>query len=348
MTVSGASGSVPSSPASTTYGDLHDQTDVELDLLPYGVICLDPEGTIVRYNRVEARFARLDRALLIGKRFFGVVAPCTMTPEFEGRFRSFVADPNGPAKITFPYVFNFRFGSQEVDVELRRSHSPRHFYLCVGRRRFRSSAVHSRVGGDQRGIALDELAPEERRQGIVRDEVERRNVIVDAIFFEAFQTLMRDTDRSEELGLTWGRRVAIDLETEAAESFDGPLRRLPIVTVLEMVARYVRRQGWGHLVADLDHAAAGVIGLQLERSVLAEAAGTSPTARCGLIAGFLRAILSHLAERPLVVRETQCRALGHPACLFVATGAARAEELAAAGTPDADLRTIARAFGGGS
>lgn len=332
-------------PSSAPEDDLHDRPDIELDLLPYGVICLDADGVIVRYNRVEARFARLDRSLVIGKQFFGVVAPCTVTPEFEGRFRAFVADAKGPSKITFPYVFNFRFGAQEVDVEIRRSRSPKHFYLCVGRRRFRSSAIAATPGGGQRGVAIDELAPEERRHGVVRDEVERRNVVVDAIFFEALQAIMRDSDRSEELGVTWGRRVALDLETEAAESFDGTLRGLPIVTVLEMIARYVRRQGWGHLVVDLDHASSGILGFQLERSVLAEAAGASNAPRCGVITGFLRALLSHLAGRPLVTREIQCRALGRPACVLVATGAARADELERAAAESPELLAIAKKLG---
>jgi photoactive yellow protein len=336
--------SVPLPSSSSPAGDLHDRPDAELDLLPYGVICLDPEGTIVRYNRVEARFARLDRALVLGKPFFGVVAPCTATPEFEGRFRALVGDPNGPSKVTFPYVFNFRFGAQEVDVEIRRSRSPRHFYVCVGRRKFRANAVRSSPGAERPGIALAELAPEERRLGIVRDQVERRNVVVDAPFFEALQAALREPARAEEIGLAWGRRVAIDLETEAAESFDGALRELPIVTVLELVTRYVRTHGWGHLVVELDHAPAGLLGFHLERSVLAEAAGASPAARCGIVAGFLRAVLSHLAQRAMVVREIRCSAAGHERCVFAATGGARTEELDRAAAQAGDLRSIAQAL----
>lgn len=312
--------SASSEQVSSSTGDLHDHSDVELDLLPYGVICLEPDGVIVRYNRVEARFARLDRSLVMGKPFFGRIAPCTATPEFEGRFRSFVADPNAGARVKFPYVFNFRFGSQEVDVEIRRSRSPRHFYVCVGRRRFRSALARDVPGAERPAIAVAELAPEERGQGVVRDDVQRRNVVVDTLFFEALQAVTREPERAEELGLAWGRRVAIDLETEAAESFDGALRELPIVTVLEMVGRYVRRQGWGHLVSDLEHARSGILGFQLERSVLAETASSATTPRCGIITGFLRGILTHLARRPLFVRETACGASGAQSCTFVATG----------------------------
>lgn len=317
------SASISSEPASSTSGDLHDRSDVELDLLPYGVICLDRDANIVRYNRVEARFARLDRSLVIGKAFFGVVAPCTATPEFEGRFHSFINDQTSPARLKFPYVFSFRFGSQEVDVELRRSRSPHHFYICIGRRKFRSSLANDVPGAEQPAIAITELAPEESRQGVVRDDVQRRNLVVDSLFVEALQSVARDPEQADELGVAWGRRVAIELETEATESFDGALRDLPIVTVLEMVGRYVRRHGWGRLVTDLENARRGVIGFQLERSILAEAAGVATAPQCGIMSGFLRAILSHLAQRPLVVRETACRACGAAACTFVASGPSR-------------------------
>ena len=330
-------------PSSQDERDLHERSDVELDLLPYGVICLDRTGTIVRYNRVEARFARLDRALVLGKQFFGVVAPCTTTPEFEGRFRTFVEDPNGPAQVSFPYVFNFRFGSQEVDVEIRRSRSPEHFYVCVGRRRFRSSALIATPGGEQRGVLLDELAPEEDAQGIVRDEVERRNVILDSTFFEALQATLDDAGAAQAMGLRWGARAARDLETEAAETFDRPLRRLPIKKALALVTGYLRRQGWGPLVVDLEHASAGLLAFHLERSVLAETSTAASTPSCGLIAGFLESVLSHLAQRPLVVREAHCRALGHASCLFVSSGASMRDTLLSAIATGSDVAGIARA-----
>lgn len=57
--------------------DAHSAED--LDQHPYGIICLDAGGRILRYNLAEARFARLDRASVLGKRFFGQAAPCTAT-----------------------------------------------------------------------------------------------------------------------------------------------------------------------------------------------------------------------------------------------------------------------------
>lgn len=53
--------------------------DEELDALPFGVISLDVEGRIARYNMADARFARLDRGQVVGRSFFGEVARCTDT-----------------------------------------------------------------------------------------------------------------------------------------------------------------------------------------------------------------------------------------------------------------------------
>lgn len=61
--------------------------DAQLDDLRFGVICLDAQGTILRYNLAEARLARLDRSKVVGRDFFRRIAPCTATPEFEGRCR---------------------------------------------------------------------------------------------------------------------------------------------------------------------------------------------------------------------------------------------------------------------
>ena len=64
--------------------------DAALDDLPFGVICLDAAGTILRYNLAEARLARLDRSKVLGRGFFRDIAPCTATPEFKGDRKSVV------------------------------------------------------------------------------------------------------------------------------------------------------------------------------------------------------------------------------------------------------------------
>lgn len=311
-----------SSPASI---DLHAKSDQELDLLPYGVIALDRDGTVVRYNRVEARLARLDRALVLGKDFFRTIARCAATPEFEGRFRAFVADPSGPSRVRFQYVFNFRFGAQEVDVDFVRPSSPDHVYICVGRRAFRRVPIRETPGGEDDGIAISQLAPDEAKQGVVRDANERRNIVLDASFLDVLvSTFAREPRASiEDLGLAYGRRLVLDLEAEAGESFDAELRDIPVVTLMDLIRNLFARQGWGALEVDLRPARSGILAFTLERSAFAEAPGTLGGRRCALVAGMLRALLSHVAASPMVVRESRCLAEGAGLCTFIATGARR-------------------------
>jgi len=339
-------------PASGPGGlDLDALTDQDLDLLPYGVIALDPQGMIVRYNRVEARLARLDRALVMGKDFFRTVAPCTATPEFQGRFQAFLEDPHGPTRVRFEYVFNFRFGAQEVDIDLVRSSFPDRVYVCVGRRTFRRAPLRDSgiPGAALDGVALSELAPDESKKGVVRDALERRNLVLDASFLDVLAATFQREARGtlEDLGVAYGRRLALDLEAEAGEAFDAALADIPIVTLMELVTNLFARQGWGALAVDLRPARSGLMTFTLERSAFAEAPGTLGGKRCGLIAGILRALFSHVATKPLVVQEAKCSAEGAATCTFIATGARREGQLDAAtrASPPPSLDDVLRAMG---
>ncbi len=86
----------------------------EIDALPVGVITLDLQGKIRRYNRLEAELARLDQKSQLGKDFFVDVAPCTANPDFQGRFTELVAKPSGV--INFDYIFRFSWGHQRVHI----------------------------------------------------------------------------------------------------------------------------------------------------------------------------------------------------------------------------------------
>lgn len=86
----------------------------EIDALPVGVITLDLQGKIRRYNRIEAELARLDQKSQLGKDFFIDVAPCTANPDFQGRFTELVAKPSGV--INFDYIFRFSWGHQRVHI----------------------------------------------------------------------------------------------------------------------------------------------------------------------------------------------------------------------------------------
>jgi photoactive yellow protein len=87
-----------------------------LDSLPYGVIQLDAQGTVLRYNAYEEGLSGLIRQKVVGKNFFKQIAPCTDMQEFYGRFREGVAA--GELHCTFRYHFAFKRNPRDVTVTL--------------------------------------------------------------------------------------------------------------------------------------------------------------------------------------------------------------------------------------
>jgi photoactive yellow protein len=308
------------------------RSDDELDQLPFGVICLDAAGKIVRYNLAEARFARLDRATVLGKTFFGQVAPCTARPEFQGRFQLFVKPGNTAPTDRWQYVFDFKFGAQEVDIELVRGGLPNRYYLLVNRQKF----LPVREKPFRPAPSQADLAPGEAQAGVARDANEQRSVQISPAFFASMRATWDKVAPQgwpvfcAEWGQRWGRNVVVDLETEALEKLDRTLRELPMKTVIVMVAEYLSRQGWGQLAADFSSAKQGAFVLTLSRSALAESVGFSEVPRCHLFGGFFRAIFCHLANKLLMVREVSCAAQGHPRCSFVVASVDRRAALEAA------------------
>jgi photoactive yellow protein len=302
--------------------------DEELDALPFGVIGLDGDGRILRYNMAEARFARLDRSQVVGRSFFGEVARCTDTPEFRGRFEE--VKSGARAAVRFEYVFAFRFGAQRVDVDLGAvskavtTPTSTRVYLCINRRKFlpRQKDVPVEIEAP----LITELEPEAQAAGVVRDDQARRRIEVDLTMLEAlFGTVARREKLGaramlRDWGTAWGKLAVADLETEALERHGKSLGELPMTGAMEVVAGYFQRQKLGRVTFDYEEAARGAIGLRVERSAFAEVSGE---AGCATVEGIFAAILTHLAARGLVVRESACRATGAEHCLFVAVSASR-------------------------
>lgn len=308
--------------SSARHLELHARSDEDLDTLPFGVIALDRKGTILRYNLAESRFARLDRAQVIGRDFFREIAPCTATDGFQGHVDRFLGGDE--PTFSFEYVFDFRFGAQLVDVELVRPPEPHVVYVCVNRRRLRPP--RSEIASSQLAIEQRQLAPDEERLGVRRDPIARRRLDISPVVIGAAATAMRgivDLDVDvvfERWGHAWGRRATIELQTQALERHDALLRELSMSRAVEIVAQHLQSEGWGRLGVDFEPARLGVFVLEIERSALAELPGRHG---CAMMAGFLAAIFSHLAGRLVAVRELGCRRDGGSQCVFVAGAKSR-------------------------
>lgn len=313
--------------------------DGELDELPFGVVCLAPDGLILRYNSFEGRLARLDPSTVVGRNFFTDVAPCTYTEDFYGRFKALVDGDDRGGVARFHYVFDFRFGAQQVDVEIHRTPGAPRFYLFINR----TQHLEERTGPEAREPApmQAELASGEDLRGIVRNEYAERIIAAPVSLLE---TLERTVDRvapdlwrelSHEWGLSAGRRLVIELETMGLEDDDESLRNRPMREVAEIVSNLLREQGWGRLRFDLGESQRGALRLELEASALAGRHSKGGRS-CHLVAGMLEAVLTHVAQRRLHVEEIACTSsTGTGCCEMMVVGEGRRDtviELAAAGS----------------
>jgi photoactive yellow protein len=86
-------------------------TEDELDGLPVGMIQLDRDGTVLKFNQTESRLADVARESALGRNFFDDVAPCTKVQEFHGQFLEGVRQRH--LHTMFPYEFRFRDGRRK-------------------------------------------------------------------------------------------------------------------------------------------------------------------------------------------------------------------------------------------
>lgn len=85
----------------------------QLDQLPVGMIQLDRDGTVLKYNEMESQLAGVAKVDAVGRNFFDQIAPCTKVREFHGKFVEGVEKRE--LHTLFPYEFKFRDG-RRTDV----------------------------------------------------------------------------------------------------------------------------------------------------------------------------------------------------------------------------------------
>lgn len=105
--------------------------DGDLDGLAFGAIQLDSEGKILQYNSAEGDITGRDPKSVIGKNFFKEVAPCTDSPEFEGRFREGVK--NGDLNTMFEYTFDYKMAATKVKVHMKKALTGDSYWIFVKR-----------------------------------------------------------------------------------------------------------------------------------------------------------------------------------------------------------------------
>lgn len=88
----------------------------ERNNLPYGIIKLGEDGTILEFNLMESTITGLDQSDVLGKNFFSEVAPCTKTPQFFGKFQE--AFEKQFLNTVFDYMFDYKMEPVRVKIHM--------------------------------------------------------------------------------------------------------------------------------------------------------------------------------------------------------------------------------------
>jgi photoactive yellow protein len=102
--------------------------DAALDALPFGVVRMARDATVLHYNATESRMAGIPAEKVLGRHFFSQVAPCTDNDMISGRY---AAEPELDSII--PYVFTLRMRPTPVRLRLLRAPAIGHLYLLIER-----------------------------------------------------------------------------------------------------------------------------------------------------------------------------------------------------------------------
>jgi photoactive yellow protein len=115
--------------------DVHDPrvldhlTETQLDALPVGAIRVDGEGRILFYSRGQSALSKRAPGAVLGRNFFSEIAPCTVVPEFYGRFRRGVL--TGQLDVAFEFVFDFGMEPVQVGITMHASERLGEFWILV-------------------------------------------------------------------------------------------------------------------------------------------------------------------------------------------------------------------------
>jgi photoactive yellow protein len=101
--------------------------DVALDDLPFGVVCLDEGGTVVRFNRTEQERSGIQRWRALGRSFFKELAPGDKNRALAAHIDAFLA---GHEAGTIDHTFTRRTGADTTRIELERGEHRVYLKIC--------------------------------------------------------------------------------------------------------------------------------------------------------------------------------------------------------------------------
>src|ERR1700728_4760379 len=103
---------LPSYDAPQMAAQLNCMSDSELDALPYGVIEMNHQFKVLRYNTAESRHSKLPPDRVIGQHFFRDVAPWASSRQIAKRYQIDSLDE------TIQYTAFFQMQQQPVTIRM--------------------------------------------------------------------------------------------------------------------------------------------------------------------------------------------------------------------------------------
>ena len=89
----------------------------QIDALPFGVIRLAPDNTVVLQSAVERRLSGFGERASLGKHFFHDIAPCMDGEHYRGRIKQALAA--GSLDLEFTHYGDFEDRDRELTVRVQ-------------------------------------------------------------------------------------------------------------------------------------------------------------------------------------------------------------------------------------
>lgn len=105
-------------------------SDTELDELDFGVIAMDDQEVVRRYNALESKMAGLSPDRVVGKPLFDVVAPCMNNFLVAQRFQD-AARAGESLDAVVDYVLTLRMRPTKVKLRLLATPGDAHRYVLI-------------------------------------------------------------------------------------------------------------------------------------------------------------------------------------------------------------------------
>jgi predicted hydrocarbon binding protein len=122
-----------------------------------------------------------------------------------------------------------------------------------------------------------------------------------------------------QCGFSWGAADMRAFSLRVQQEYETQFEKLRMGMMLESWWWPLRAAGWGVWRYDFRHGQHGLILIDLQNSVMAQAQPGAGRPVCQLYAGLFAAAFSHLAHRELASLELSCAAQGSDRCRFLVT-----------------------------